>query len=82
MYAVCDKGFISEMVFGTKTKIAQKIFGLKTWVFKKTSQLLSCIPYFNQNYNELKMKKKKLYSHFINENKIYDRVKIFDNKIF
>ena len=40
-------------------KNCSKIFWLNDLDSKKTSRSSSCIPKLNQNYNELKMKKKK-----------------------
>ena len=48
--------------FEQKRKIAQFFFGSRTWIHKKKSRSSSCIPNFNQSYNQLKMKKKTLQS--------------------
>ena len=43
-------------IYGTKTNNCSFFFGSRTWVHKKTSRSSSCIPSFNRNYNELKIK--------------------------
>ena len=57
---------IKYSLLNKNEKIAQKFFGSRTWVHKKTFRSSSCIPTFNQNKNELKIKTKvKLYSQKI-----------------
>ena len=56
----------SSLLNKNEKKIAQKCFGSRTWVHKKTFWSSSCIPNFDQNKNELKIKTKvKLYSQKI-----------------
>merc|ERR1712240_545337 len=64
-------------------KIAQKCFGSKSWVHKKTFRSSSCIPAFNQNKNELKIKTKvKLYSQKIKlyNEKLYKKMRLINFK--
>ena len=58
------------------------MFWLNDLDSKKTSRSSSCIPKFNQNYNELKMKKKKnLYSLSKNSMK-NENIKLYNIKYF
>ena len=55
-YIIAKIRVVKYSLLNKNQKIAQKCFGSRTWVHKKTIWSSSCIPAFNQNKNGLKIK--------------------------